>query len=72
MKEGKKDGFGEYYAINGNIYKGSFRNDFRSGQGKYKYFSTGEEYDGNWEKDMKSGFGTFTYAYGDIYEGNWV
>lgn len=40
LRKGKKEGQGEMYMENGNIYRGGYENDCRNGTGIFKYFST--------------------------------
>ena len=49
------------------MYKGSWRNDQRDGQGIIKY-SNGDKYEGNWKNNQMNGYGI--YSTNDItYEG---
>ncbi len=39
------------------------------GQGSFSFF--GNEYNGEWREGQKAGKGTFSYATGEVYEGDW-
>jgi hypothetical protein len=47
--EGKKDGKGKFFYLNGNTYTGDFKRDVKEGKGKMVY-ANGSVYDGNWDK----------------------
>ena len=55
-KNGKRDGFGKFTMINGDIYEGEFRNDTYNGKGIYKW-NNGLEYKGKFN---------FIYSFYDI------
>lgn len=82
--EGKRQGFGIYYAKCGHRYEGEWMNDLRHGKGiqefkttkttkkgKEKLVSAGK-YDGAWHNNKKHGKGRFEYGNGDCYSGDWV
>jgi hypothetical protein len=46
--QGRKQGKGKFFYLNGNTYVGDFKLDQKSGQGKMIY-SNGSTYEGNWE-----------------------
>jgi hypothetical protein len=86
-KKGKKHGWGiqiinnidqyhEYYNsinyfLDGDIYKGNWVDDQRSGQGTLT-FMDGAYYTGNWYNDMPHENGTFTLPDQFELKGNWV
>ena len=55
-KNGKRDGYGKFTMINGDIYEGEFRNDAYNGKGVYKWVN-GLEYKGKFKDNKKEGFG---------------
>ena len=56
--------------MNGDIYKGIYKNDFVSGKCKILY-NSGDQYEGEVEKNDKSGNGTYTWSNGAVYIGEW-
>ena len=48
MQEGRKNGYGVYYYINGNTYTGQWLNDKKHGSGIYVYAASNEKYEGEW------------------------
>jgi hypothetical protein len=60
-----------YHYVNGNIYRGTWLNDKKHGQGVYIYAETNEKYEGEWLNGARHGRGTFTYI-GGVYEGGFV
>lgn len=53
------------------ISLGEWKDDLRSGKGKY-YYTNGDFYDGDWDKHMRHGFGKYVYAATGIqYVGAW-
>lgn len=82
----KRNGFGIFTWINGDIYEGNFSNDTISGTGKLINGLDGQFYVGEFKYGLKDGFGKesymrldgkidetgkFTYEVGDVYEGNY-
>ena len=66
---GKKEGKGTYYYINGCKYEGYFKNDKKEGKGIF-YYTNGDRYEGNFEEGNYEGKGIFYFSNGDRYEGN--
>ena len=67
------EGFGVFYYPSGEIYRGEWMNNQRSGKGRLDTASgENEYYDGEWANDKKNGFGTFYYGNGNTYEGLWM
>jgi hypothetical protein len=64
-------GIGSMRYSNGDHYRGGFKNDLFSGQGRYCY-SDGDVHDGGWLKGKKFGPGIFTLASGEVVEGEWI
>ena len=60
----------EVFESDGSIYEGYFKNNERSGKGRYIY-ANGEVYNGVWTNDKPNGYGIQTYLNGDMYEGDW-
>ena len=52
-----KNGFGAYYYVNGDIYEGSWKKNFRHGLGTYLYSETGTKFMGTWIQDRMQGPG---------------
>ena len=65
---GKANGKGNFYGINGDRYEGDWRNGKQEGKGIY-YFNTepwkGDRYEGDWRNDKKDGKGIFYLPNGD-------
>ena len=55
-RNGKRDGYGKFVMINGDVYEGEFRNDKYNGKGIYKW-QNGLEYNGKFKDNKKEGFG---------------
>lgn len=55
-----KNGYGEIYWNDGDIYKGYFNNDVIEGYGEY-YCNSGNVYKGNWKDGNNDGKGRFTW-----------
>ena len=53
MQNGLKQGFGKFYYLNGNKYKGEWKENKKNGRGIYKYRTTGEIYNGEWKVNIK-------------------
>ena len=58
---------GELTLFNGDIFKGSFKNNERH-NGVYCY-KNGDKYEGYWSNDLKDGFGTLLLNNGEHYDG---
>lgn len=56
---GLKNGQGKIIYPNGDVFKGSYKNDERSGQGLCKFACNGSIYKGEWRDDKPFGSGTF-------------
>eukprot|EP00936_MAST-01D_sp_MAST-1D-sp1_P000372 g372.t1 len=68
FRANKRDGEGVLRAANGLIYKGSWREGMRHGNGTQT--AEGETYNGEWECDRKHGLGTLQSEY-SVYQGQW-
>ena len=66
----KLDGYGEWLAVNGESYKGEWRNGVIHGKGE-RTWSTGAKYIGDFVEEMRSGYGEMFYENGDWYKGEW-
>ncbi|GIQ90796.1 hypothetical protein KIPB_013729, partial [Kipferlia bialata] len=66
----KPDGYGYMVFVNGDTYKGEWKEGVRWGAGT----STTSEgvYTGTWVNDSESGTGVCVYSDGACYEGEWV
>merc|ERR1719163_148672 len=51
------NGMGRFDYSNGDIYKGTCKNNKRHGTGKYLYKGTSNIFDGKWKDDMRDGIG---------------
>ncbi|CAD8197737.1 unnamed protein product [Paramecium octaurelia] len=63
---GDRHGKGQYQLANGNQYYGDWKNDKRTGGGKFQYVS-GESYDGEYLNGEKHGKGEYKWASGSIF-----
>ena len=70
---------GEMIWSNGDVYRGSFVQDYREGHGTLSFAAPhgsvhqdGGEYVGDWHKDQMHGSGTRRYPNGDVYMGDYV
>ena len=70
IKNGKAEGKGICFFINGDKYEGDFKNDKQEGKGIY-YWKNGERYEGDWRNGIMEGKGINFYINGDRYEGEW-
>ena len=71
LKNGKRNGYGIcYYFAEDYVYKGSWENDLKNGQGTLIY-SNGSYFEGNFKDDLRNGYGIQYYTNEDIYKGNW-
>lgn len=66
--DGKRDGYGVYKWVSGQLYEGSFKNDKMNGKGKMSY-PDGNTYEGDWLDDKREGFGVYNCPDGRRYEG---
>lgn len=60
----------EYY-INGDVYKGEWKNNCPTGYGVMNYIN-GDIYKGNWKCGKKEGIGTHTFKNGIKLYGNYI
>ena len=68
FKDGALTGKGSQYTMStGAIYKGSFINSLKNGEGEEK--SNEGTYIGSWKEGAKHGQGKMEYSSGDVYEG---
>jgi len=63
LKNGKKNGYGEYIDKKGNVYKGNFRDDKYNGYGELK-LTNGFKYIGQFKDDKADGYGTIYFPDG--------
>jgi hypothetical protein len=59
----RKQGAGECFYPNGDVYKGDFKMDKREGSGSYLW-KDGKKYEGDWKNDRMEGTGTFSHSSG--------
>ena len=75
FKRGMKNGFGLKTWPNGDVYAGTFVNDFKDGEGIYRWGnespSAGDVYIGQFRQDLRWGLGTYHWANGDVFSGEW-
>ncbi|TGZ74535.1 hypothetical protein CRM22_000882 [Opisthorchis felineus] len=48
------------YQVNGDQYRGEWKNNKRHGRGTYKWSKTGVLYEGDWEDGKRSGYGVLS------------
>ena len=68
LKEGLKNGEGNYNLFNKYEYNGNWLEGKKNGKGKIIY-KNGDIYIGEWLDDLKNGFGILKYKNGNIYQG---
>jgi TonB family protein len=66
-----KNKIGTYMYADSSVYRGSFVDKLRSGQGKIT-FKNKSSYDGQWMNDKRNGVGIYIDSVGNKYEGLWV
>lgn len=66
VKSGKREGQGTYKYVNGDEFKGEWKNDEKQ-IGKYT-FGTRDEFEGRFRNGQMA-FGMMHYANGEVYEG---
>ncbi|TNV78792.1 hypothetical protein FGO68_gene5616 [Halteria grandinella] len=66
---GKANGKGTFYHLNGDIYEGDFIDDRANGNGVY-FHKNGSKYTGEWKNDLKDGRGREEWEDGAYYEGD--
>eukprot|EP00826_Nyctotherus_ovalis_P028695 TRINITY_DN2263_c0_g1_i5.p2 TRINITY_DN2263_c0_g1~~TRINITY_DN2263_c0_g1_i5.p2 ORF type:complete len:257 (+),score=29.40 TRINITY_DN2263_c0_g1_i5:410-1180(+) len=71
LKERVRNGYGVQRWPDGSMYKGHWRNNKASGQGRF-VFPNGDVYAGEWEDNKANGRGVCTKLEGMRYEGMWV
>lgn len=54
-------GHGELHYVNGDVFRGDWKNDFACGHGELNY-ANGDSYSGSWLNDRRHGQGKFTSA----------
>lgn len=69
--EGKMDGKGTKYDLNGDTYDGYFSKGKRKGEGTM-YYDNGDVYIGEWDNDVRCGHGELKKKNGDIFIGEYV
>lgn len=71
-KKGLRHGEGELKWTNGDVYKGSFRNNMMEGKGTLVFGGErGGEYAGDWYRNQMHGEGTRRYPNGDVFVGTY-
>jgi hypothetical protein len=68
MKDGKRNGQGQYRYSNGDTYNGEWKNDNMHGHGVYRY-SNGDIYEGEYISGTMHGYGVYKHADGAVYSG---
>lgn len=75
FKAGMKNGFGVKTWPNGDVYAGTFVNDYKEGEGIYRWGkespSSGDVYIGQFRRDLRWGLGTYHWVNGDVFSGEW-
>ena len=67
-RDGKMNGRGSYFAVDGERYEGEFKDDARTGHGIY-LTRWGDRYEGNFERSVLQGPGSAVFADGRRYKG---
>lgn len=68
--DGRKQGFGKFWYVDGTVYEGQWHEDQKSGEGKETY-TDGAVYEGDFARGSRAGHGMLKYANNDAYEGEW-
>ena len=68
---GKRCGIGEFKGVDGNTYKGQWKDNLRHGNGQYTW-ANGDIYSGQWLRNEMHGEGVFDYHNGDVYSGKFL
>ena len=68
FKNGKSEGYGQDYYLNGDKYEGDFKNNLYEGYGIFNYLSL-DKYEGEFKKGKAEGYGVFYNSNGGKYEG---
>lgn len=76
FRAGKKEGVGvKTWKQSGDEYRGSFRDDFRHGWGRYVWGAgskwPGEGFEGEFVRDRRHGYGVYFWPNGDKFQGRW-
>jgi len=66
-----KEGPGQYYYLNGDVYDGEWKNDKKHGIGTQTFKEKGDKYEGMWRENKMDGKGIYYYANGSYYDGMW-
>lgn len=66
MRNGKKNGQGIFYYLDGRVYKGNWENDFPQGYGAEE---GAHFYEGEWRKGLRHGKGYLRLKDGSTYQG---
>ena len=69
--QGRREGAGTRYYLNGEQYTGNWVGNIRHGQGRF-FFENGDTYAGEWVDDRRTGHGTYYYKNGDIFLGSFI
>ena len=67
-EEGKRDGRGVLFWVDGGIYEGYWANGMCNGLGRMIH-ADGDIYEGNWADDKHHGYGVYSHSDGARYEG---
>lgn len=63
MLDGKRHGkIGVLRFVNGDVYRGQFKNDLFDGQGEYTFFATGDKYKGEFVQGQMTGWGRYYFG----------
>lgn len=68
---GYPSGQGARKWLNGDVYEGTFKNGYQSGQGSFECKEGGWTYSGEWQQGKMNSFGMCKWHDGTQYKGQW-
>jgi hypothetical protein len=70
LRDGKANGAGVFFQVDGARYDGAWRDGKRDGSGVFSWGS-GNRYEGEWHDDRQNGHGVLVLGDGSRYDGTW-